>query len=279
MPDFQWLTDLADRAKMVMPWITGGVGGAILTFTLNQRLARRNRSRLDVIQKSIEYKLPAQDGAFRQLEVAYGGRTYPRLAYHEICITNSSSKQSPAVSFVLVFTKEAEILDKIIATSPLPIDVAEDAAGLKPWMRRYAVSPMQPGDSVKLGLIVVNGPAVECLYRGPDSVDIVTSGSPVSSASDADLRSAIYYLALFTMAGAVPLISDLFRALILIGASPLLFRFATRWREVSRRGNQPLVSNIEVHGEGEVLFAHDSQSDRSALEIRARRQSPPHVGE
>ena len=62
--------------KTAAPWFTGGLAGAVLTYLLNRRQARKNQPRLSVRVTRVDYSLPSHDEAFRDLQVSYGGTIF-----------------------------------------------------------------------------------------------------------------------------------------------------------------------------------------------------------
>jgi len=184
------LNNVVEVLKVVMPWVTGGLAGAVLGYFLNQRVAARARPRLLVTYDKVNYTLPKREQAFKDLRVSFNGTAYDRLVYHELEVANVSQRNLAAAAFVVDLGEGSTVLRERIDSEPIRLEVAQDQAGLEVYQRRYVARELNAGDSVKIRLLVEGGETLKWYYRGPEEARVVSSQSVAAPGAEA-LKSAM----------------------------------------------------------------------------------------
>lgn len=115
-----WVQQLWDAFRVVAPWLTGGLAGAILTFLLNQCSARRKQPRLVVATQRVDYSIPSKDETLKDLCVSYGGKAFDTFVFFQLDVENPSPRTAKSSPLLLVMDSVATIVDK--STSVLPLD-------------------------------------------------------------------------------------------------------------------------------------------------------------
>jgi hypothetical protein len=168
-----WAEEIFEVSKTVMPWLTGGLAGAALTYLLNQRSARNKRARLLLTTERVDYSLAARDEGFTDLRVSYEGREFDNLLLFQITAENISGKTIHKCPLLLLFAKPTEIVDQSSFTHPLKREVA-----LVPQLGHelaYLWDPgeLQPSDSARLRLLLAPTTAIKASWRGDDDIDVI----------------------------------------------------------------------------------------------------------
>jgi hypothetical protein len=256
--------------KTFGPLLTGGLAGAILTFLVNQRTAKRRLPRLTVAIRRIDYSVPNATG-LRQLRVSYGAEAYEQLAFFSMSIHNDSSRSADKTPFLITIPASATIVDKSFAVHPvnrLPMweAVISDAEAYL-----WDSGELKPGDSAELRLLLTEGTDVRWSFRGSDDVRIYSLESePVESNNSLVIVSALW-IAVFVAVGAIPYISALFRAGLIVLSLPFALRAAERMRGIitqwrRRQINSAVVVNTAPHDR--LQMNHDASTGILSLQIR-----------
>jgi hypothetical protein len=253
-----------DTLKVIIPWITGGLAGAILTFMLNRRLAKKTRPRLIVKSSSINYALPKHQKAFADLKVSYQGRAYDELSYHEIEVENLSQRVIQSAPFVISFPEKAQILDENILSGPIRHDIIHDQEELEPNQHRYSIKDLHPNDFCRIRFMVQNGEILSWYFRGSDEIEIDSAGK--SNKGIDDLQLVVLSIALYIACGSIPLFSDALRGALIVFNAPLLYRLFSRWRMENLQKKQGVIYGpIVISDSGSVKLDFDPETGASSV--------------
>lgn len=260
-----------------MPWVTGGLAGAILTYTLNRRLARKNQAELMVRTSTINYDLPKRQSAFRNLKVSYNGRTYEALSYHEINIENVSERAVDAAPFIISLQKDAQILDENFISEPIKHNIVHNQVNLESYQHRYILENLLPGDSCKIQLMVQNGASLSWMFRGLDSIKIRTPYGSSSSGRiiNDELGIIIMGLSFYIMLGSIFLLGDLLRGALIVFMAPYLYRVFSQWKkELFQKKPDIVYGPIVMSDSGSVKLSFDPDTGTSSVNAQfIKRQS------
>ena len=96
------LKQLLTVSIAIAPWLTGGLAGALLTYTLNQRASRKKQPHLRITTERVDYSIPAKDETLKALRVFYDGTSYECLALFQFKIENISDKTAKSTPFLFL---------------------------------------------------------------------------------------------------------------------------------------------------------------------------------
>lgn len=251
--------------KMIMPWVTGGLAGAILTYLLNRRLAKKSQKRLLVKTTLINYSLPSHNEAFKSLKVWYAGTNYDELVYFEFSVKNISQKVVASAPFILSLPKECSIIDKTTESTPVPISIDLDEKTLGSNMIQCTFGEMHFADTGKVGLLLSGITPVEWHFRGNDDVEIESEDLPSTISTERDLRDAILWIATYVFAGAVPFFSSMIQGILIFISVPFWVRTISRWRVRQSHVTSSVLGPIIVSDSGRLSIDFDPRTGASSV--------------
>lgn len=264
--DFQKIIDVL---KVVMPWMTGGFAGAILTYILNRRLTKKNQPELFVKTSVVNYALPKYQKAFTNLKVSYNGRTYDELSYHEISIENISERAVNTAPFIILFPKEARILGENFINEPIKHNVIHDQVDLESNQHRYIFEDLHPGDSCKIQLMVQNGALLSWHFRGLDNIKVTSSYGQSRQLFGDEFRLIVLGVAFYVMLGSIFLLGDMLRGALIVLMAPYLYRQFSQWRaELFQKKPNIVYGPIVMSDSGSVNLAYDPNTGTSSVNAK-----------
>ena len=255
--------------RSLLPMISGGLAGSILTYFLHRRRLINSTPRLAVREVLVDYTLPdsGSDFKFEDLSVAFKGKNYEDLLLYNLDIRNTSEKTVEETPFVITLQEKATILAEEAFTSPVRQEVTSDTAGLEGNAVRYAFGKIMPGDSAHLKMLIAGPGPAGCHFRGSDKVEILTGVTTSAATFEDDLKQSLYLLALYILAGAVPEIAAILRAGIVMTSFPLVLRIYNHVRaSFYPAANSTSIGPIVYSDTGTVFISQsNSQSTRGGL--------------
>jgi hypothetical protein len=261
--DFQQILDVI---KIIIPWLSGGLAGAILTYFLNRRLIKKNQPALIVKTSTVNYALPTYQKAFTNLKVSYHGRSYDQLSYHEINIDNISERAVDKAPFIISFPKAAQILDQNIISEPIRHTVIENQIDLESNQYRYILEDLHPGDSCKIQLMVQNGDSLSWLFRGSDTVKVTSPYGQSGRLLTDEFGLIILGIATYVMLGSLFFIGDILRGALIVFMAPYLYRQFSQWRAELFQSKPSIVYGpIVMSDSGSVKLAYDPDTGTSSV--------------
>jgi hypothetical protein len=224
-----WQEQLWDLFKIIAPWLTGGLAGAILTYLLNQRIARRRQARILVTTERVDYSVAAKDEQLRELRVSYRGNEFENLLLFQITLENVSSRTVQRSPLLFLFEKETTIVDRSSLVRPINRDI--------PWIPQeghesaytWDAGGLKPGDSARLRILLSSTSPVNWLWRGDDDVEVTSYGREAALTVERELRTVIAWIAVYVSFGVVPFFSSLAHAALLIASMPYIVSYCLRW--------------------------------------------------
>jgi hypothetical protein len=267
----QWISDIWDVFKIVAPWLTGGLAGAVLTYFLNQRGTRRKQPRLIVSTTRVDYSIPTRDPALKDLRVSYNGEPLESLLFFAINVENSSSRSAKASSFLILTSPDARIVDRSSSVAPLFREPTWEPQPAQRGAYLWDLGELKPGDSAQLRLLVSPSGDIQPKFRGDDEVAVLFDERESSLATEKEIRILVTWLATWVVAGAVPFVSSLLRGLLLVASMALFVRWYEQWRmmKLSRQRTEPLPGPIIVTGiSGRVAIDNNLISGHQSILVQ-----------
>jgi hypothetical protein len=241
-----WLT-----AKTILPWLTGGLAGAILTYMLNQRSARRSQAGLVVRSRRVDYSFTGTHENLKELRVSYGGEAFDDLALYQIDVVNESSKTVADSPILVKMSEKSTVVEIATLTRPLNRESKWEAQPGNPGAYIWNPGQLQVGDSGQLRVLVAAGGDISWVFRGSDSVVVLSSDRESPASFEADVRAIVVWVALYVLAGSIPLLGGSVKAALLLVSLPSIVRYAAKWRVLLGRFHQGpprVVFNVSEGG-------------------------------
>jgi len=233
-----WTQQGWESFKVVAPWLTGGLAGAVLTYLLNQRAARRKQPRLLLTTQRIDYSIPSKDEQLKDLRVSYGGQTFDSLLLFQMDVDDVSDRTVKVSPFLLLLNEKSAVIDRSALVKPLDRETAWTSQVGHEGAYVWDSGELKPGDQARLRLLVTPTTEVRWSWRGDDEVEITSYGRESERTLERELRDAIGWIALYIVLGIVPFFASAARALLLVMSSPYIVRYCLRWWNL---GAHPLV--------------------------------------
>ncbi|KUO78071.1 MAG: hypothetical protein APF81_25735 [Desulfosporosinus sp. BRH_c37] len=244
--------------KLIMPWITGGVGGVILSYFINRRTEKKNKPRLLVKTSIINYSSPVQNDLSKTLLVSYGGIEYQDISYLELTLINNSQKTINETPFCVDLDESAEILEYQVKINPIHYKV--DPKKLQSNIYEFPFRHVKPGDTIRIGFLVSGGQnRIRGVYKGSQDIEQIDEGKSGVISEDRDVYSLLMILATYVLLGGIPLVSGVLQGGLIIFAAPLVMRTISKWRSF----NQNHYPNVHI----ENIKMSSSDEAQNILEI------------
>ena len=259
-------TELLRALTTYLPWVTGGLAGAILTLIVNWRTTSRREARLLLRISQVDYSLPENEG-FGKLHVSYDGTVYENLSYCTLEIFNKSRmaklESNPIIFSLGEQSKIVSILQiRTPGVSALPPLEQED---LPQGHHLVKFGSLLPGDSAKLAMLVTGAQQPRASYRGDPGVVVSRAGDINAGRSSTVTRVKIIILLLalgqtsssliYPLGSVISFLSSWL--LVILGlnlAAPLVDRLFEGWRRISdyleRSHTSPSVS---IYGDANTV--------------------------
>ena len=255
---------------MVAPWLTGGLAGAVLTYTLNQRSARKKQPRLLVRTNRVDYSISSDDAALKTLRVSYAGKVFERLLLFEMEVENVSSRSVKVTPFLLQMQADIQIIDQSSLIRPLHRDAVWQLQQNQQGAYIWDPGECKPGDSARLRLLITPSGTVDWSFRGDDEVDVLSSDRGSTRTFESDIRTILTWMAGYLVVGSVPLLSGTLQGLYLIASVPYLVKLAVGWRAIFRTSRRVINAAPVVVGDknANVSVVYDAYKGQSVIEIK-----------
>jgi hypothetical protein len=254
MQHIPFLNDVLAFLKTVMPWVTGGLGGALVGYALNRRIARKREARLVISRNLVQFSI-AGNSAFRdKLSVSYDGRPYESLTLCECQISNPSARTIEDVVVVFEFDQEATLVDApTVEFTPIPSRHIISTDDLPNNMLRCAFGTLNRDSRARFRALV-NGPArLQVHASAKDDPDLVhLDGTDSDESPERLVVSLGAYLALFVLVGSLPLAGGALQAVVILAAVPAIRKVLRAIRNIPRGGS---MDNANVYIEHQVVGA------------------------
>ncbi|HEX5720516.1 MAG TPA: hypothetical protein VF179_30455 [Thermoanaerobaculia bacterium] len=261
----EMLKQANEVATTVLPWLTGGLAGAILTYFLNRRLTKRSRPRLQIRVLNVNYTVPKHHESFAELQVSYAGNPYAELSYHELSVENISSRVIKEAPFVIQLGRNATILDLQMSSEPIPHEIVRNQDGLEAHQHRFTFRDLLAGDVGRIRLLIAGSEAFNWYFRGADEIDIISGEGGSVHKVEEDIRTIVAWIALYVLLGVIPTVASVLRSLLILLSGPYLFRLGAHWLRplFGRRG--PQAHGPIIVGQGRVLVEYNQHSGVSEI--------------
>lgn len=249
-----------DVLKVIAPWLTGGLAGAVLTLLVKRREAKRERRVLAIDTHLTRYALPKLESqeAFRQedLRIAYRGKQYTHLSLLECSGRNSGPTGIEGQKILFVLPEGITVVEKAVSFAPAHVEYTEEVRetqGGKEY--ELTISRLEPGDRALISLLL-DGPnvdAVQCLPRGVDNVAYTVGQLEAQTDLEADIYKILLLLAFMLLGSAMPFLGGMLQSMVFILMIPYLRRIIAYFLRSHRNRKPPItVGEVHTHGEGTV---------------------------
>lgn len=261
---------ILDVLKLIAPYITGGLAGAI--FTLLARIVtdkrRRKQLRLDINKQRFSLPKQSPEGGLssKELVVSYKGEGYANLALYTIKLENSGYGGITGQKIVIIFPKKTEILEELkrpsVSTIKMQdeITISDDAI-----TKTFSFERLEKHDQVMMSFLL-NCEAIEliqCKPRGVDDVDYVIGDSESKSEVQQDFNRLLLYASAFVLFGAIDIFGSILKAFTLFIAIPTILRLA----------NTFLFQREQAKGEGYISSVRAERIEDSIIFIGDRNKA------
>jgi hypothetical protein len=249
MPNVEKLLDIL---KLVMPWLTGGVVGALLGFALNRRVARRREARLVIRTSVARFSIDGNSSLGDKLRVSYDGRDYENLSLCECIISNPSNRTIEDVVVVYEFDREARrVGEPVVDRTPVPVPHQLSTKDLPAHMLRCSLGTLDREAVAHCRFLVDGSAFLRAHVKAKDDPEIAhIGGVDGDDGPDRLVLLSGAYAALFVLAGAFPLIGEVLQAATIILFLPTLRRLAETVRALKFRDTR---HNYSVYVERQVV--------------------------
>ena len=231
--DTQIIDETIGIAKTVLPWITGGLGGAIVGFLLNRRINKKREARLNISTKTTEFSITGESPLREKLSVSYDGRHCKKLFVAECTVENLSGRTVLDGRVIFEFDNTAtHVTEPIIDSSPVPSISCSFSKVDKSAMLQCLIERIEPNTQIRLQFLVDGPPKFRVAHvAAKDDPEIVQAGTDGSNPEpDVLVRIWAMYAAIYTLAGALPVLNTTIRGALIIATIPAIRRTAAYYR-------------------------------------------------
>lgn len=256
-------------AQVFMPWLTGGLAGAVLTFTLGRWLARRQTPRLTIELKRQDYSIPARDENSKDFKVSYGGKSFDSLLRIELSISNDSGRTITKTPILLTFSEPSTLLNFSSVVSPIDRVTSWSKQDDSNTKYLWDSGELKPTDSTTLTLVLAPATKVSWAWRGDDEVRTFNSDGASPKEIEDDVRLIVMWLALYVLLGAFSFFGNIFQSLLILGTVPFAARASVRiGAALSRIRASNTGSVVVTTGEAaRVDYAEDAKRGTRSLSV------------
>jgi len=249
-----------DMFKVIAPWLTGGLAGAVLTLLVKRREAKRERRVLAVDTHLTRYALPKLESleAFRQedLRIAYKGKEYVHLSLLEISGRNVGATGIQGQQLLFVLPEGISAVEKAVSFSPAQLEYREEtreAQGRTEY--ELTITRLEPGDRALVSLLL-DGPnvdGVQCLPRGVDGVSYIMGQLEAQNELESDIYKVLVLVGFMLLGSTMPFFGGVIQGMVFAFMIPFLRRIIAYFlRSHQSRKPSITVGEVHTHGEGTV---------------------------
>lgn len=236
--------------KVITPWLTGGLAGAILTLLVKRREAKNERRVLAVDTHLTQYALPKLEAqeAFRQedLRISYKGRQYAQLSLLECSGRNTGVGGIESQKLLFLLPQGINIVDKVVSFSPTHLEHSEDVRD-KLTGKEYelTIRRLEPGDRAVVSMLVdgPNANTIQCLPRGVDHITYTIGQFDGQIDVESDIYKVLLLSAFMLIFSTVPLIAGMLESMVFIFMMPYLRRIIAYFMRY-HRNKKPTTINV-----------------------------------
>jgi len=252
-----------------IPWLTGGLAGAILTYNLNQRSTRKKQPRLRITTERIDYSIPARDESLRALMVSYDGTEYESLELYQFYVENLSDKTASTTPFLFLLSESTQIINISTLVTPLNREIGWNRQADQPGTYIWNPGELKPSDTARLRLLVSPVANIERKWRGEDDVEVASFGADSTQEYERELGTIVGWVAIYVMLGATPIIGQLAQALQIVASTPKIVQLIIRWSRTFRPRKKSGSPTIVVSGaKSDISVTTNSTLGTSEIAIR-----------
>jgi hypothetical protein len=234
----------------VMPWVTGGLAGSVLTYGLNQRAARKKQARLVAETGSIALSPSKSIGTSSPgLMVSYNGKVYEDLFRFEVSVVNVSGRTSTTTPFLFTFAPNTQVAGVETVVTPLDRVTSWEIPGGANNAYLWNLGELKPSDRAKLVVFHTSREEPGVAFRGDDDVDVTIDSRASRRSIEYALTVTGVWVAMYVLAGAIPEFGAVVRGFLVFSFIPFAVRWGSRFFSVKPAMNSQVIEIETVHAE------------------------------
>lgn len=253
-------------------WIFSGVGvtaitaifsiiSSVATYLIQNRNYNRSRKKALIKKDLKRYEIETDDipGNVGNLVVSYNGRPCEILCRFTVTIRNIGLPAIRGQQLLFSFPENCSILEDAEPNRNTGVIIVEreELQSNGKTEHLYEIQVLEREDNVSISYILdtVNAEELRCEPRGVDEIDYNFS----EFANSSDISVLIALFALFVMSGAVPIIGNIFKAGVILAASPYLVRIIQNLIDFLKQENSIInLRDISIAEGGKLdIFQQD----------------------
>jgi hypothetical protein len=256
MTDFQ----ITETIKEFAPYITGGLGGSILTLFFRLLSERANQKIVQTSVNKQKFSLPqnfSQDVIDSDdLSVTYKGQGYSNLTLYTAKVENIGNGSVKNQEILITFPIGTEIIEESCYVSvPTITYKSEEILTDRTRTKRYVSDRIENGDIVILAFLIdcLDTGDISCLPRKVDGVEYKTGDIEPDVEIEQDIRQLLLYFSLYVFSGGFNIFLSIIpaiKALIIVASIPVVIRIANSIFLQGAGFNRNRMPSIHLYTEG-----------------------------
>ena len=160
----------------VLPWVTGGLAGALLTYVLKVRSERRQQKIVSInitdIDLSFSDKKTADILPIDSLKISFENQTFSYLRLYAIVMVNIGYRAVEGIKLAISFPDSTTKIKTIISSEPLSIPYTLENS-INDNELIYSISRLEIKDKMNFSFLLDSQESnkIVCLPRGVDDVE------------------------------------------------------------------------------------------------------------
>jgi len=226
--------EILEIAKIIAPYISGGLAGAIFTLIANSKYRKKNRKVLNIEEKLHRYSLNRNSSLNidNEIKITYNSVEYPNLSLYNAKLTNSGKKRIDRSKIILRFRESDDVIWSKINSSPIDIkkeyEISRSIVDDTQYVDYHLlIENMEVDDIISLSFLFNSRDPeqIKLLPREFDENLIVKEGE-ISSFNDIedDFKQILYAYVVFIFSGMIPMFGSIVKAGIFFIMIPSIIR-------------------------------------------------------
>lgn len=231
MPDLSSIDAWFSTLKTIMPWVSGGLAGAILTLSVKMWSERRRKKILQIETELRRFSLDSEttdDVASKQgLKVSYSGHDYNHLLLYSFKLKNTGYGAIADQKIVFLFSPETNVLKERVQVSPLSIPFTTNIVKTENGEEKhFDFNPISNDAEITITFLVdsASSEAIKIFPRGSDDIEYSIDDRASQNLFESDIKKLFNYLVFYVLLGTFPIIHGALQAGVLLLSLPTIMR-------------------------------------------------------
>lgn len=258
MADATLATTIIETLKNISPWVSGSLGGAILTILISSREKRKKRKVITVDVTSNTFSIPrvkhepglSSDG----LSISFKGIPYRNLVLYRTILRNTGNGGIDSPTFIYLFPKGTSIIEEDVSSSPLELEYAKEEKTTEVGVESSITwKRIEKSDEIAVSFLLdcPQPESIKCIPRGLDDIECRIGLADYENELENRIRLLLSLAALFVLFGAIPIIGNAFQSLVILFAVPHIIYVVKSVRPYRGVPEQKIsIDNISVDKDG-----------------------------